>query len=125
MVAYGIDVLLECSAFGSSFVLTWYKGKQNGTRNDWQEIVSKKEDTIFDPYTGKRESKQTLLIKKFNVSNNGVYRCHLRRYYVKWTAHVEKYVGIKGIYLSSACSKFTMRIKILYKIFPMWYVVPI
>ena len=101
-VAYGKDVTLECSASGSSLELTWYKRKQNGTKNDWKLMKSVKQKTSTNSYTGKRESKRTLVIEKFNVSDNGVYICHLRRNYVKWTAQVEKYVGIRGIYLPLA-----------------------
>ena len=101
-VAYGKDVTLQCSASGSSLELTWYKRKENGTKNDWQLMKSVKQRTSFNIHTGKRESKQTLVIKKFNVSDNGVYICHLRRNYVKWTKYDEMYVGIRGIYLPLA-----------------------
>ncbi|CAB4017098.1 vascular endothelial growth factor receptor 2-like [Paramuricea clavata] len=55
-----------------------------------------KADHTFHFRTGLRETKRFLVIKKFNVSDNGMYICDLYRYYVNWRAHKEKYVGIKG-----------------------------
>ncbi|CAB4006861.1 vascular endothelial growth factor receptor 2-like, partial [Paramuricea clavata] len=94
-VAYGKDVTLKCSAIGT-VKLTWYKSKRNGTRNDWQLMNAGEADHTFHRRTGLRETKRFLVIKKFNVSDNGVYICDLYRYYVNWRAHKEKYVGIKG-----------------------------
>ena len=98
-VAYGKDVTLKCSAIGA-VKLTWYKSKRNGTRNDWQLMDAVEADQTFHPRTGLRETKRFLVIKKFNVSDSGVYICDLYRYYVNWRAHKETYVGIKGMYIA-------------------------
>ena len=50
---------------------------------------------------GKVHTKRVLVIKNFNVSDNGLYICELYRHSVKWRAVDEKYVGIKGMYLES------------------------
>jgi hypothetical protein len=94
-IAYGKDVKLKCFAIGR-VKLTWYKSKVNGTRDDWQPVMNSEESRfVFEKHF--RKTVRSLVIKKFNVSDNGVYICDLYRYYVKWEAHTEKYVGIKGM----------------------------
>jgi hypothetical protein len=54
-----------------------------------------------DNFNNGRQTVRSLVIKKFNVSDNGLYICDLYRKSVKWGTHEEKYVGIKGMYLVS------------------------
>ena len=90
---YGKNVTLRCSAPGTLFTLTWYKRISNGTINHWQLMNSGKQNTNF----ARLETSTYLIIEKFNISDNGVYKCILKRHYVKWKSSVETYVGIEGI----------------------------
>ena len=51
-----------------------------------------------------KETKRSLIIKEFNVSDNGVYRCVLERKAVNWKAFAERYVGIGGMYFKLVSS---------------------
>ena len=54
------------------------------------------EESTVSAHRGRQKTTRDLTINKFNVSDNGQYICELRRYYVKWRAQAEKYVGIGG-----------------------------
>ncbi|XP_028403702.1 hemicentin-1-like [Dendronephthya gigantea] len=90
VVAYGKEVKLQCSAFGP-VDLAWYKS-ENGTVKKWRKINT--EESVTSNMGSLKETKRLLIIKKFNFSDNGVYRCELERKAVNWKAFADKKVDI-------------------------------